>query len=192
MSEDRPWFDTDRKQQSLSLDKRAEKFYKEFWNVQQLRSLESGKLEYARDDDEKSTIELFDCAGIDLLLYADKRYITVAQRWRPNSGRYNVDFSVRLENGSTESAEFVKHLESYRRHGLLPSVYSFGIHNGDTFDEFYLIDARAVLRAYDEGDLEVESHGKKYDGTMAGYIKIEDLEEQGCILQAWPEGWVEQ
>jgi len=187
-SDERPWFDKDRKRQSLSLDTKAEKYYRDFWDVGQVRSLESGQLEYARDDNQKSTLELFDCAGIDVLLYAEDRYITVAQRWRPQDEQYDVDFSLRAENGSQSTSAFEKHLTSYGQYGVYPSVYAFGVYDSGSFDEFYLIDGRQLLGAYDDGDLPTQSYGEKSDGTMAKYVAIDDLEAMGCIIESW-DGW---
>lgn len=183
-------FDQDRKEWAQQLDAQAERYYQEFWEVDptdiyDLESVRSGEYE---TDDGVETDHIIDYAGIDKIIDCSWQVVFLAQRFRPASDQYDVDFSFRTENGIPgKAAEYDKLLNGYRNLGTYPGVYAFGITDAETnrFEEFHLIDTRAFLDRIDRHELDAAGPYSSDNGTRALYYPVDHLRAQDCLVASW-------
>lgn len=182
-------FGQNRKDQALALDPIAEQYYREYWDVKNLRDLEGmDDGEYPEADKDKTALHFLDFVGIDKVIDAGSQIILLAQRFRPyDSGD---DFALCTHNGTPTTPEYDKYINGMKDVGAYPGVYAFGNVNedGDGFKEFVLIDFKRFLNQVIEGEIEGERHtdGRSRAGA---YFSLKSLWKRNCILKSWGTPW---
>jgi len=176
----------ERHSMSQDVDEVACDYYREHWNVERIFDLEEDSP--PENPEDRTAIHYMDYAGVDKLIVTDKMFIFLAQRFRPASN--GNDFSIQVDNGTSNPSEYEKYTEAYQSEGNFPGVYGFGNMNKDRtgFEEFVLVDVERFLTMHTAGVLEGE---QPYDpkGSSAKYFPLCQLHRHNCIIKSWGTPW---
>lgn len=161
--------------------------YRAYWDVDDI-------IEVDEVGQSVPAMQLLDFSGLDKVIKVGTKHIHIAQRFRMmrNEGREltRPDFSLREETYSDGPTEYDKLVDNYTsRFGSVPSVYAFGITTygrrvalEEGFIEFYLIDLNKFLEEHLYGPIEPVEGGPNGDGSKGMYFDIDDLADNGCII----------
>lgn len=182
-------FDQDKKEWAAELDDEASAYLCEHFDVSReavydFEGLHSGEYDV---EDATRALQILDYAGMDKLVDCGDRIVPVAYRFRPQSDRYDVDFSFCVDNGTDKPAEYTKYLTAHREGGFYPTIYAFGVVAPDeqSFDAFHLIDVRKFLDCIEVGALSPNGPYTRAGGVEALYYSVSDLQTSQCIIESF-------
>lgn len=111
--------------------------------------------------------------------------IPVAQRVR-NDRPYPVDFAIRVANGQSPPAEFIKIMNGWRDGGAYPNIYAQAVRNADNeIIEFALVDIDQFCESIDAGTLSEVNESTEPNGVVMRYYEYPALKREGCVLTHW-------
>ena len=127
-----------------------------------------------------------DYAGVDWLVDDRPAIVAIGERLRPVKDGGTVDFSWRVNNGTSRPCEAVRVPAGLERvGGVAPETILFGRYDSTNIRRAWLVDVESLLQLVESGVGEVyDSPG----GARARYISVPDLVTQNAVCDAWEVG----
>lgn len=172
-----------RKEEVAQFEDNIREILRNFYEVPENRvvSVESSIGSDYETEGEYNSIHFDDYAAIDWKVDVDDTIVGVAERLRPDNSRYDVDFALRIKNGTKDKpCEVERIYNGLKNGGLYPKHYVFGLYE-EQLKEAYVMDTETMITAYHDDELSYETYSNRSDGTKAAYIPIAELYESGCI-----------
>ena len=126
---------------------------------------------------------LLDYAGVDWLIDDRPAIVAIGERLRPVKDGGAVDFSWRVNNGTSRPCEAVRVPAGLdRAGGVAPETILFGRYDSTSIRRAWLVNVESLLQLVEDGVGEVyDSPG----GARARYISVPDLVTRNAICDAW-------
>lgn len=179
---------TDRFDWAIDMQKQhALDLYKSYWDADAI-------IEVDDEGQADTAMQHLDFSGLDKVIVQGTKTFHIAQRFRPmRSVSYSrveePDFSIRESTYGDKPTEYDKLVDNHQAGGWVPNVYGFGITPygrqvalDDGFEKFYLIDVRVFLDQHLAGEIEPVGNRPNGDGSRGLYFDIDDLADNGCII----------
>lgn len=133
--------------------------------------------------EEGAIIQALDYHCVDLMIEKPGRLVALAQRFRPLTAKSDdsPDFSIRYDTGTTYKAEHELLSQSIANGGIMPSYYSFGIHNNNVLIDWYLVNVRELYTHVIDASIEYDGPHYSPGGTKAIYFDLDEMDDVGCI-----------
>lgn len=184
-------FSQQRKESATHVEEQADALLCEYFGASKdsIQSVErSIDTEYSNVDDG-ALVEMLDFHCIDKFVDAPECIYPIAQRLRPENEQWDVDFSLRWDNGTPYRAEYELFRDAWENDGLLPTHYAFGVHDVERLTEFHLINVEWLCnQLYNMVTIEYQGpYPTDEHNVHAIYIPINELKSCGCIEYTFSE-----
>lgn len=191
MSTEMERFSQERKESAAAVEDQTNALLREYFGASDgsIRSVEQSIDTEYNEVDDGALVEMLDFHCIDKFVDAPECVYPVAQRIRPSDDTWDVDFSLRWDNGTPYRAEYELFRDAWDNDGMLPTHYAFGVHNGDQLESFHLIDVEWLCdQLYGMEIIEYQGpHPTDEHDVEAIYIPIDELRAFDCIEHTFSE-----